>query len=50
MGIVCEPSALHLSHPTNAEHFFGFWLQVFHQAGSPQRDLAQMKKRTVSFP
>ena len=34
---LCEPGTLHLSNQTNAEHFFGFCLQHFRQAGPPQR-------------
>ena len=32
-----ESGTLYLSHHTNAEHFVGFRLQVFCQAGPPQR-------------
>ena len=30
-----EPGTLRPSNHTNAEHFFGFYLQVFRQAGPP---------------
>ena len=48
-----EPSTLHLSSHNNAEHFFGFYLQVCHQAAPPQwvDCLGQMRnKRKVFFP
>ena len=51
--LVCSYEPDTLSHHINAEHFFGFCLQVFRQSGPPQRAdyLALMvNKRKVSFP
>ena len=48
-----EPGTLRLSDHTNAEHFFGFCLQVFCQAGPPQRVdylASRGNKRRLYFP
>ena len=39
INILClyEPGTLRLSNHINAEHFFGFCLLAFRQAGPPQR-------------